>query len=427
MSETPIRVAYLTGSYPRATDTWIQREVASLRQSGVAVDTFSVRKPGEEHLVGASQLTERSQTSYLHPRLRSFATLKLHGRLLASAPLSYARAALLATKTARPDFKGLAYQLAYFVEAGLLASEISNRGIKHLHNHFGDSSATVAMLAAEIGGFSWSFTLHGPQIFFEADQWRLDEKIARAAFCVCISHFCRSQATIFSDSADHDRLHIVHCGVASNQEPPLISQASDRDGQRLIFVARLAEVKGLKVLFDAMVRLRKTYPKLRLTVVGDGPSRSRYETLAAQLGLAESIRFTGYQSQPEVAALLTDADVFVLPSFAEGVPVTLMEAMSVGLPVVSTTVGGVTELVEDGINGFCVAPGDVDGLVNRIDRLLADPNLRTKLGSAGQAKVLHEFSNDTEAARLQTLFQAAIDGHRPTTAAGLRPTPATQP
>jgi glycosyltransferase involved in cell wall biosynthesis len=270
------------------------------------------------------------------------------------------------------------------------------------------------MLAAELGGFTFSFTLHGPGIFFEPYTWRLDAKLARAAFCSCISYFCRSQAAIFAAPEDRKRLHIVHCGVRPDD---LTIVDHEGQGREMLFVARLAEVKGVPVLLEALATVLESHPDAHLTIIGDGPERDQIEEVARQRGLDEAVVFTGYLSQAEVSDRLAKTDVFVLPSYAEGVPVTLMEAMGSGLPVVATQVGGVSELVEEGVNGFIVRPGDPDALAERLIELLGDGSLRHRLGRAGQAKVEAEFSNLTEAARLRTLFANTIAG-RPT---ALRP------
>lgn len=412
------RVAYLTGEYPRATDTWMQREVAALRARGFAVDFFAVRRPADEHMVGEEQRAERERTDYLVPELASARLIRDHLGLLVRSPGRYLAALKLMWSTRRAGLKPTLLHLVYFLEAGLLAAEIRRRKIQHLHNHLGDSSCTVAMLAAELGGFGFSFTLHGPAIFFEPHTWRLDEKLARARFCACISFFCRSQAAIFAAPDDLDHLHIIHCGV----EPEALSPVTHNgDGNRLLFVARLAELKGVSILLQAMVAVVKAHPDVQLTIVGDGPDRDRFEALTRQLGLDRHVTFAGYRSQSEVAEHLAETDVFVLPSYAEGVPVTLMEALGSAVPVVATQVGGVSELVEHGRNGFIVRPGDVDELADRLVELIGDPGLRQRFGDTGRDRVLAEFANDTEAARLETLFTNTMAG----VPSALRPEPAT--
>ena len=402
-----MKVAYLAAVFPRATDTWIQRELASLRTAGVEVETFAVRRPDAEHIVGDEQRHEQKKVTYILEAAKSAQLLSSHGRFLLGSPKRYLAAARLAWSTKRAGIMGSLYQLFYFAEAGILADELVKRDIQHLHNHFADSGCTVSMLASELAGVPFSFTLHGPGIFFEAHTWRVDEKIRRAAFVACISYFCRSQAAVFADPDDVDKLHIIHCGVNPETLTPVNHEGA---GTELIFVARLAELKGISDLLKAIGQLVPTHPNIRLNVIGDGPERKRFETLSKKLNLTDHVTFAGYQSQAAVAEALQASHVLVLPSYAEGVPVSLMEALACQVPVVATQVGGVGELVEDQVNGFIVRPGDVDQLAERIDALLANGALRQSMGEAGRHKTLSEFNNEREALRLRQLFSNTIEG-----------------
>lgn len=402
-----MRIAYLTGQYPRATDTFIQREVTALRDAGVHVQTFSIRKPPEGENVGPEQRAERDRTRYILPP--SVLNLIAVGfRLKLGSPGRYFRALRLALSTRQPGIKGLIYAMAYLMEAGLIADTMRKEKLTHLHNHFGDSSCTVAMLASELGGFTFSFSLHGPGIFFEPYRWRLDEKLKRALFVSNISHFCRSQAMIFCPPEKWDRLHIIHCGV----DPSLFKPATHTgQGTRLLTVGRMASVKGMPILLEAIKQLQKDHPDLKLMVVGDGPERADFERRAKQLGISDQVEFVGYQSQAEVRERLAEADVFVLPSFAEGVPVVLMEAMAAGVPVVTTRIAGVAELVDHDHSGLLVPPGDTHALANAIDTLLTNPSKRTAFGHAGHQKVSAEFNIAKESAWLRRIMTAALDGH----------------
>lgn len=401
-----MRIAYLTGEYPRATDTFIQREVAALREQGIDVFTFSVRRTGAEHIVGPEQQAEADRTFYILPP-NPLNLLLAHLTLLVSSPKRYLQAVKLAWNTHQEGIRGTLYQLFYFLEAGIVAHQIKKRQIQHLHNHFPDSSGTVAMLAAELGGFSFSFTMHGPYIFFEPLRWRLDEKLKRALFVCCISYFCRSQGMIFAPMEQWKRMHIVHCGV----DPALFEQVSHHQiGTRLLYTGRLAAVKGLPILLESLVALKTTHANVLLTVVGDGPDRAQLEQMTAQLGLTENVKFVGYQSQAKVRQYMQETDVFVLPSFAEGVPVSLMEALAAGVPVVTTQIAGVSELVENGVSGYLVPPGNTALLAERIAALLADPQLRTQFGAAGRAKIEQEFNIHNEAGWLCQIMMAALEG-----------------
>lgn len=393
-------VFWLTGEYPRATDTFIQREVEALRARGVEVHTASIRRTGAEHHVGPEQREELARTFHvLEATANPLILLAAHGAALARAPGRYLRALALAWRTAPKGIVGRLYNLIYFAEAGVLVRQMRRAGAVHLHNHIAKSSCTVAMLASEMSGIPYSFTLHGPDIFFAPEHWRLDEKIARARFVACISAFCRSQAMVWSDPAHWVKLHIVHCAV-----DPARYRAGARDGGHLIFVGRLAGVKGVPILIDALARLAPQRPGLRLTVIGDGPERPMIEARARRAGLMERVGFEGFRGQAEVAEALAGADIFVLPSFAEGLPVVLMEALAAECPVITTHIAGVPELVRDGEAGLLVPPGEVGPLVEALERLLDDPELRARMGRFGRKVVEAEFDMATEAAKLDRLM-----------------------
>ena len=394
------RLAYLTSLYPAVSHTFIQREIAGLRALGFAVETCSVRQPDASHLTGPAEHAARADSFYILAAARHPVTLPRALLAALSRPKYLLRMLALAWRTAPPGLRGGLKQMAYAAEALILSQHLQARGIDHLHNHFAGSSANVAMLTSVLSGIPFSYTLHGPSDLYEPEKWQLREKTARAAFVACISHFARAQAMHFSDPAHWPRLRIVHCGVL----PDLYERTApaSRPGTRLIFVGRLAAVKGLRVLIEALAQARETRPDLQLTLVGDGADRAMLERLAAPLG--DAVHFAGYLSQEAVAAALAEADAFVLPSFAEGLPVVLMEALSAARPVIATQVAGVGELVEDGVNGFLVPPGDAETLANRIGRLADDPDLRARMGQAGRETVRADFDARQEAGRIGALF-----------------------
>ena len=391
-----MKIAYLTGEYPRATDTFIQREVAALRGLGFDIVTCSIRRTGTEHLIGPEQVAEAAQTFVV---LESTLNIRAHLAALRQ-PGRYFRALALAWRTAPKGVRGRLYQFIYFAEAIALAHFMQHNGVQHLHNHIAKASCTVAMLASAICGIPYSFTMHGPDDFFEAVHWRLDEKIARARFVAAISDFARSQGMLYARRQDWTKIHVVHCGI----DPIRYAGKSMGRGGDLLFVGRLAAVKGVPVLFEALALARQSRPNLRLTLIGDGPERSILEAEAEPLG--DAVRFVGYQSQDAVALALKRADALVLPSFAEGVPVVLMEAMAAGIPVIATQIAGIPELVEHGISGLLVPPGDSGALANAILSSLADPDLKVAMGEAGRAKVTRDFNIWTEIAWLGQVFEA---------------------
>jgi colanic acid/amylovoran biosynthesis glycosyltransferase len=400
------RLAYMTGQYPRATDTFIQREVATLRSLGYTVETFSVRKPAMKENVGPEQESERRQTHYLLPP-SPIELLAAHGGLFFSSPLRYFSAIGLAWKIRPPGVKGFFLQIAYFAESALVARRMSRRNLEHLHNHFANSSGSVAVLAAKLGGFSYSLTIHGPAEFVDPYYWHMGDKAERALFVNCISEYCRNQVKALVHESAWPKLHIIHCGVDPSR---FSARSDDKRTKKILFVGRLASVKGLPHLLKAIARVRGNFSDVELTIAGDGPDRALLEAMANSLKLGSAVRFLGYQSQAQVRELLSQTDLFAMSSFAEGVPVVLMEAMAAGVAVVATNVAGIPELVEEGVSGYLVSPGDEIALAEKISVLLADENLRSRFGQAGRKKVEREFDIRIEARRLARILESAMIG-----------------
>ena len=399
MSALP-RLAYLTSLYPAVSHTFILREVAALRELGFAVESCSMRRPEPEHLTGPEERASLATTYYIIEEGKNPLVMLKAIAFALRSPGRLATALGLAWRTAPPGAKGLLKQIAYLAEALVLARHLKNKRIDHLHSHFADLSTNVAMLAATLLDLPFSYTLHGPAEIYEPEKWALRTKTERATFVACISHFARSQAMYFSDPEHWGKLKIIHCGVVPERyghAPP-----AEQTMLRLVFVGRLTPIKGLRILLEAFARSLERRPDLHLTLIGDGEDRAHLEALAAPLGA--TVVFAGYRSQGEIAMLLSEADAFVLPSFSEGLPVVLMEAMAAGKPVIATRVGGVSELVEDGISGFLVPPGDVESLAQSICQIADDPDLRKRMGEAGRAMVRREFDVRHEAARIAALF-----------------------
>ncbi len=400
MSQTPAPIAYLTGEYPALSHTFILREIAALRAEGRDVLTCSIRTTDGAHVAGEAEAEEARNTFYVIRQAKSPKVLLQALKFGFSRPGKLWRTFILALRTAPPGPAAMLWQMFYLIEAMVLGDHLSRNGVRHLHNHFANSSCSVAMLMSELTGIPFSVTMHGPAIFFEPRLWRIDEKIARAKFVACISDFCRSQGMIFADQAHWPKMHIVHCGVV----PELYRKGEGAPGRNMLFVGRLAAVKGVAVLLRAMVEIRNRFPDAHLTLIGDGGERAALEKLSADLGLSGTVTFAGAKTQAEVAETLKTVDLFVLPSFAEGVPVVLMEAMASGLPVIATRIAGISELVEEGVSGHLVPPGSEQSLIEAVSALLEAPDRRDSMGRAGRDRVEAEFDIAKEAAKIGKLI-----------------------
>lgn len=396
-----MKVGYLMNTYPMVSSTFIGREIAALEAEGVAIPRFAFRR-WDGPLVDEDDKAEAARTDYLLEDGAARLGLGLLAEGLRN-PGGLWRALGQCRRLWSNAGGGLIRHAAYLLEAIALRRRLRRAPVDHIHAHFSTNAAAVAMMCRAMGGPPYSFTAHGPDEFFEPIHNSLGLKVAGAAFVACISHYCRSQVMIFSDPADWDRLGIVHCGVDPARYDHALPGPAGAGAMHLVYVGRLTPLKGGRLLIAAMAALRDSHPGLRLTVIGDGPDRAFLEAAARPLG--DRVRFTGYLSQGDVAGVLADADALCLPSFAEGVPVVLMEAMAAGRPVISTRITGIPELVEDGVSGLLVPPSDADALRAAIARIADDPDLRRAMGAAGRARVRAEFDVSVEAGRLAALFR----------------------
>ena len=399
-------IAYLTSQYARAGDTFIRAEVEELRKLGFAVHTFSIRAPiGGESIATDAIRQERQNTE----DLLGGGKLRLIGATMSlaiSRPLRFARALKLAQRISASGLRGRVWSLAYLVEACLLARRLEAKRIAHLHNHLGRNSAAVAMLASVLTGIPYSLTIHGPTEFEMAENLALDEKISRAKFTVGISSFGRSQLMRFSRSEDWPRIHVVHCGLG--EEFREATPTPVPDVTRLVCVARFVEQKAHAVLIEAIARLVHGGHDVHLDLIGDGPLRSSIESATARHKLQDRVHLLGWQDSANVRRAIESSRALVLPSFAEGLPVSLMEAMALARPVIGTYVGAVPELIEHKTHGWLVPAGAIDELTEALRQALDTPvEILTQMGREGRERVLQRHDAGREAQKLASLIMGA--------------------
>jgi glycosyltransferase involved in cell wall biosynthesis len=306
--------------------------------------------------------------------------------------------------------RGRLRHLIYFAEACLLVRWLrAGGGADHLHAHFGTNSAVVAMLARELGGPRYTFTVHGPEEFDRPVELSLGDKIAGAAAVVAVSDFGRSQLFRWIPHADWRKVRVVRCGVDAaflDAGPQPIA-----DNRRLVCVGRLAEQKGQLLVLDALAALARDGVAVDLVLAGDGPMRAAIEQRARELGLEGSVRITGWASNDVVRREMLDARALLLPSFAEGLPVVLMEALALGRPAIGTFVAGIPELLQDGVSGWLVPAGSVDALARAIRAALDTPASELgRMGRAGAALARARHDARREAATLAALFRELAGG-----------------
>jgi colanic acid/amylovoran biosynthesis glycosyltransferase len=392
-------MAYLISQYPTTGHAYILREVRTLRARGWNIQTISIRgadRPSEK--LSPEERDEELRTWYVKPGGWR-AAWKTHVAMLLRTPGIYLRGWSYAWHLPRPHGVSRLRALLYFAEAVVAGTWIRNAGIPHVHAHF---STTVALILSHMFPVSFSMTLHGPDEFADARAFALAEKVRRASFVITISQYGRDQV-IQHSPAPAPPVEVCRLGVDPERFPYRAPTAKP-DVFHLLCVARLAPVKGHRILFAAMERLVLEGRRLRLTLAGDGPDRPALERDAATWGLDELVHFEGWTGQERLRELYRDADLFVLPSFAEGIPVVLMEAMAAGVPCVASAVCGVPELIHDGVEGLLVAPSDDEGLAAAIARLMDCPDLRCWLSLAAREKIVSEYNLESNAGALASIL-----------------------
>ena len=401
-------IAYLINQYPKVSHSFIRREILALERRGVVVQRFAMRG-WDGALADEEDLRERGKTRYLLQR-GATSLLVPTLRTLLRTPLRFLSALRLAWRSGRHADRSLAYHLVYLAEACRLLEWLRQGGVTHLHAHFGTNGAEVAMLVRELGGPPYSFTVHGPEEFDKPVFLGLREKIDRAKFVVAISSFGRSQLFRWASPAAWHKIQVVHCGLE-----PAFSAGADSDLRapsatpRLVCVGRLSEQKGQLLLLEAVHRLASRGLPIDIVLAGDGEMREELERRIRHLHLEGQVRITGWVSGAQVREEILAARALVLPSFAEGLPVVLMEAMVLGRAVISTFVAGIPELVEDGETGWLVPAGDLDALIAALESCLAaTPERLSHMGQRGRARALGRHNVDDSAAQLEVLFESPL-------------------
>ncbi|MBC8057219.1 MAG: glycosyltransferase [Rhizobiales bacterium] len=405
-----MRVAYLVNHYPKVSHSFIRREILALERQGVMVLRIAVRGWGDA-VPDPADAAERAHTRYLlqHGLLP---LLGAAARIALTRPAQFFAAARLAFAMWRRSERTLFHHTAYLAEACMLVGWLAAERIVHLHAHFGTNPAEVAMLARVLGGPPYSFTVHGPEEFDKPEALDLGEKGRRAAFVVAISSFGRSQLYRWLPQAHWHKVQVVHCGL----EPAFHAGVSVADvalPMRLVCVGRLCEQKGQLLLVQALHRVVARGVAVELVLAGDGEMRGEIAALVEGLGLEARVRITGWIGSSQVRDELLAARALVLPSFAEGLPVVIMEAMALRRPVITTFVAGIPELVVDGETGWLVPAGDVERLADAIEACLAaTPDALARMGEAAHRRVLARHDVDHEAAKLAALFAKAGPAER---------------
>jgi colanic acid/amylovoran biosynthesis glycosyltransferase len=409
----PARVCYMMNRYPSVSHTFIQREIDAVRAAGVEVVPVALVRAAATDVLSEADRRAREETATIRP-----VSVPLLWRAVVVSLLRYP-GAFVATlfqgvRAARTDVRDGLWSVFYFVEALILWHHCQRNRVRHIHAHFASAPSDLAWLAASFGNrvrddgeppWSWSMTVHGWHEFVAERKHSLGAKAAAADFVICISEYTRSQLMRQVDPTVWPRLHVRHCGI----DPDMFSPAKPGAAMpgSVLCVGRLDAEKGHLVLVDALAALRSRGLDATAVFVGDGPLRPVIEERIGALGLGHAVHLAGAIGQDEITDYYRRASAFCLPTFIEGLPVVLMEAMACGLPVVTTPVNGIPELVQDGVTGLLVAPGRPDLLADALQRLLVDPSVGAELAHAGRERVIAEFDIRRIGPSIAALFEAA--------------------
>lgn len=395
-------IAYFVNQYPKVSHSFIRREIQALEAQGIPIRRFSIRACDAELVDEADQEELGKTTVLLQSGLKGLLAPLLH--VFLSRPQKVLAALKLAYQLSRTSDRNLLYHLVYVAEACALYQYAARDGIHHIHAHFGTNSTTVALLCKALGGPSYSFTVHGPEEFDRPEILSLTEKIRQATFVVGISSFSRSQLFRWCDRQSWDKIHVIHCGV--DQQFLSLAPTPVPDVPQFVCVGRLSEQKGHLLLLEAVKQLAAEGKVFKVMLVGDGPLRQDVEAAITQYTLQNHIEITGWASGAQVQHYLQSSRALILPSFAEGLPVVIMEALAMGRPVISTYVAGIPELVEPGQCGWLVPPGSTESLVKAMeDCLNTSVETLEAMGQNGRDRVLQRHNIATEAAHLTRCFQ----------------------
>jgi colanic acid/amylovoran biosynthesis glycosyltransferase len=397
-----LRIGYLVSQFPAVNHTYLLREIRGLRAASVELHVASILGPDRSELSPEEQ-DEASRTVYIKAQGVAGA-LKAHLATLFSRPAGYLSALFFPIKAGHGEWRRTMMWFFYFIEAIMVGHWMQSKRLDHLHIHF---ASNVGLIAQKVFPITISISIHGfGEIQEDPAGFRLGEKMDASLFMRAISRYGRSQMLWISNEA-REKIEYVPLGVDPAEFRPRGDRAPGSPFE-LLCAGRLSAEKGQHVLIAAMSRLVSECRNVRLHLVGDGPDRASLEQEVKTRHLEPSVVFHGWMDQRELRSLYQAADAFVLPSFAEGIPVVLMEAMACALPCISTWVGGIPELIQNGVDGFLVAPGDEVDLANAITKLIDCPPLLRRLGIAGRQRIMREYNLEMNVFRLAEVFSRRL-------------------
>jgi len=396
-----MKLAYLLNSYPMTSTTFIRGEIEQLEALGQPVKRFAVRH-WEGQLLDPGDIAEQQRTEYL-----------LTGNVarLLGAALVEPLVNLSGLVRTLPVFRhvlgqshgGLAKNVNYLLQAIYLRRRARALGIDHVHTHFSTNATTVALLARHLGGPSYSFTVHGPDELVEPKQNALGRKVADSAFTVAITRYCRGRILEEASAGDANKVDIIPCGIDLTRFTPLREPG---EAGRFVCVGRLCPNKAQTLIPAAVAMVRAEFPHVRVDLIGDGEDRPKIEAEIAQHDVQDHVRILGWADAAGVRSAIARSSALLLPSYAEGLPIVLMESLALGRPVLTTTIAGIPELVDSGC-GWIFPSGSVEAIADALrSALRSSPDALMALGAEGRRRIEARHDATQSAKALQQTFQA---------------------
>lgn len=401
----PVKVAYMMSRFPKITETFVLYEILAVMKQNIPIEVYPLMR--ERTNVMHAEAIPLVEAAHFTPHF-SFGILAANIRAILKQPYTYIRTLWTSARATLGSRRFFVGTLALFPKSVYLAELMQVAGITHLHAHFASFPAASAYIIHQLTGMPYSFTAHGSDL--HRDKHMLCEKVRDANFVVAISQYNKRAILDYCDSSDEAKVYIIHCGVDTEIFKPAETRSLDGPVS-IVCTGTLHEVKGQMYLLQACARLKERAMPFACHLIGDGPDEQKLREQISSLNLGKEVVLHGRLQRNDVLAVLSKADIVVAPSVPsrdgrrEGIPVALMEGMAFGIPVVASDLSGIPELVTNNCNGFLVAPRDVDGLAEALAKLMTDPDLRRKLGMAGQSRIINDFNQEENARILSRLFR----------------------
>ena len=355
-----MNITYFINQYPQVSHTFIRREILALERQGFNIQRVALRG-WDADIADDTDKEERKKTEYILLKgVKSL--LPYFFKRLLKQPFGIIRASLIAYKMSKMSERNFLYHIVYLLEACKLGTIMESFGSNHVHAHFGTNSTEVVMLAKCLTSIPYSFTVHGPEEFDKPLSLHLKEKISDSKFVCAITTYCRSQLFRWANYDDWSKIKVIHCGLddaflQGGAIPPQIPSV-----RQFLCIGRLCEQKGQLLLLESFKFLVEVNNNVKLILAGDGGMRPQIELFIKENNLSEHVSITGWISSDEIKRYLIESDAMILPSFAEGLPVAIMEAMAIGTPVLTTYIAGIPELLINRENSLLFPAGDINAI-----------------------------------------------------------------